>query len=289
MAKATEVAKTELVSEQLPDFLKSEKAGQGTEALSANALSPPRFKMAQALSPELEELPELRPGMFFNSNSGAIYGSVVRIIPCFMTEAYFLFAPRLPGVTGGLLARANDGMHWSPPNATFEVVIDKSGRKVTWKTADTVARSGLANWGTMDPADQNSKPAAVHAINCVVLTAADLEAGPSVLSFSRSALKQGKKMAGNLSMSRIPSFGRVFELSSMKVDGPSGPYFEPRFKPVGFVADAKIFNMAKDVYEAAKALGVEVDLGPDMAESEPGAGRMSTGGDTGIGTDKIPY
>jgi hypothetical protein len=266
---------TALTGEMVPDFMK-DKAGLGTEALSGNAFSPPRLKMAQALSPELETMAGLKAGCFFNNMSEISYGEKVGIIPCYLTESYLLFAPRVPGATGGLLARADDGIHWNVPHGEFEVVLDKKGNKAKWKMAPTVAQSGLANWGTFDPSDKNSPPAATHSINLVCLVADDLDAGPMVFSFVRSALKNGKKFASNLKMSRVPTFGRVFELSAAKVEGPAGPYFEPRTKAIGFVQDQNVYNLAKDVYEMSAKMGVQVNLGddetaPQQDQSDPNA------------------
>lgn len=260
MTSTKEVAKVESgVSQQLPEFIKG-AAGAGTEALSSNAVSPPRLKLIQALSPELEEHKDLKPGSFFNNVLSKDYGSKVKIIPCFLTEAYFLFAPRVPGSAGGLLARANDGVHWNPPNGVYEVIIDKKGTKTTWKTATTVLKSGLAAWGTSDPSDPKSPPAATFAINCVVLLRDHMEDGPMVLSFMRSAIKVATKFAGSLKMSRVPAYGRVFDLSGLKVDGPSGPYYEPRLSALGFIDDINIFNESKEIYMMARERGVEVDI-----------------------------
>ena len=260
---------TVLAGDQVPDFMK-DKAGLGTEALSGNAFSPPRLKMAQALSPELETMAGLKAGHFFNSMSEMVYGEKVEIIPCFLTESYLLFAPRVPGATGGLLARADDGIHWNVPSGQFEVTLNKKGDKAIWKMAPTVAQSGLANWGSFDPSDKNSPPAATHSINVVCLVANDLDSGPMVFSFVRSALKTGKKFASNLKMSRVPTFGRLIELSSAKVEGPSGPYFEPRTKAIGFVQDHGVYDLAKSMYEMSKERGVSVDIGESEAGSPSG-------------------
>lgn len=251
-----------LATAQLPDFLKGEKGGAGTEALSGNALSPPRLKLAQALSPELETYAGLKAGGYFNNLTERVYDGAVSIIPCFLSESYLLFAPRVPGSSGGLLARADDGVHWNPSEGEFEVTINKQGHKAVWKLAPTVGASGLANWGTSNPADKTSQPAATHVINCVCM-AADKDGweGPLVLSFVRSALKVGKKFASNLKLSRVPAYGRVFELASAKVEGPSGPYFEPRVKALGFVSNLDTFAQAKEIYEIAFKQGVVVDVG----------------------------
>jgi hypothetical protein len=256
------------VTNVMPEFMKGMQ-GKGTEGLSDNALTPPRIKLMQALSPELEEMDSLKPGAWLNNITMTDYGTSVKIIPCFMTEAYMLFAPRVPGATGGLLARSNDGIHWSPSDATFEVTVDKKGRKAVWKTTDLVSQSGLAAWGTSDPDDKNSPPAASHLINCVVLLADYPDEGPMVLSFTRSSLKIGKKFAGNLKLSRVPSFGRVFDLTSLKVSGPSGEYYEPRVAALGFVDNTSLFNAAMDIYQSASKHGVAVDIGDENISPAP--------------------
>lgn len=262
-----------LTGDTIPEWMK-DKAGLGTESLSGSAFSPPRLKMSQALSPELETLAGLKAGNFFNSMSEMVYGEKVEIIPCFLTESYLLFAPRVPGSTGGLLARADDGVHWNVPQGQFDVTLDKKGNKAIWKMAPTVAQSGLANWGTFDPSDKNSPPAATHSINLVCLVASDLNSGPMVFSFVRSALKNGKKFASNLKMSRVPAFGRMFEFSAAKVEGPAGPYFEPRTKAVGFVQDPEVYKLAKEVYEMSAERGVSVNLGEDEAGGGPRGGEV---------------
>jgi hypothetical protein len=281
-AEGKEVAvleKAGAVSTAIPDFLKG-TAGRGAEALTAAALSPPRLKMAQALSPELEEIEGLKAGHFFNSSTGMVYGPVVRIIPCYASEAYYLYAPRVPGVasTGGLLARSDNGDVWDPPNASFEVTIDKKGTKVIWKTSPKVSESGLAQWGTSDPADSKSPPAATHAINMVCMMVDHMDEGPAVASFSRSALKAAKKWCGTLKMSPVATFGRVFELSSVKVDGPSGPYYEPRFKAAGFVQDPTTFAEAEGVYNSVRTRGLRVNVDTDRVdEDHTGAGNGAGG------------
>lgn len=266
MAKS--VTKPEIATQTLPDFLKGQQGGLGAEGLSTNALTPPRLKLIQALSPEVET--GAKPGDFYNNITEANYGPVVSIIPCWLSEVYFLFAPRVPGSTGGLLARAMDAVHWEPPDTEFDVVINKQGKHIKWRTAKTVSASGLDRWGTFDPDDPKSPPAATHTINCLTLLPDDAESGPSVLSFLRSSLKIGKKFAGNLKLSRVPSFGRIFQLSSLKVDGQSGPYYEPRVKALGFVGDVAVYDTAREYYEMAKTRGIEVDISAEAHEGGNG-------------------
>lgn len=260
--KSTAVTKKES-QEVAPDFMQGH-SGQGTEALSSAALKPPRIKLMQSVSPELDENDDLKPGQFLHDSAEIILVSPIKIVPCFLTEAYFLFGPKQGD---GLLARADDGVHWSPPDTEFEVNF-KGGGSTVWKTKKTVMGSGLDKWGTFKPSDPKSPPAATHCINCVVMLDEFRELGPCVLSFTRSGLKTGKKFASNLKMANAPSFGRIFELTSVKVSGPEGDYYEPRLKPFGFIQDKEYFESCKSIYEAAKSQGVEVNVDRPGDESD---------------------
>ena len=58
-------------------------------------------------------------------------------------QRYILWRPRWEG--GGILARADDGVHWSPANASFTVKPVKGVNKTAiWNTKRTVEESGLA-------------------------------------------------------------------------------------------------------------------------------------------------
>ena len=80
-------------------------------------------------------------------------------------------------------------------------------------------------------------------------------------------------------MSRIPSFGRMFNLSSVKVDGPSGPYLEPRVKAVGTVEDEELYARCKNTYLIFKEQGLRVkeeSMAEDTAETSTGPAAGTT-------------
>ena len=157
MAKQAVAVKDEPKQLVMPGFMAGE-VGLGTEKLGAGDAEVPRIKLMQALSPELVEY-DIRAGNFWHTLAEENMGSEVRISPIFIDVRFILWRPRKSG--GGILARADDGQHWSPPNGEFAVKLD-SGKEVTWKTAPTVDQSRLAEWGSMDPSDTNSPPAATR-------------------------------------------------------------------------------------------------------------------------------
>jgi hypothetical protein len=265
MAKA--VAKIEDNPLVVPDFMK-EYTGQGAEDLSSAALRPPRIKLLQKTSPELDENEDLRSGHYYHDGAAIDLGKELQVIPCYLSEAYFLFGPKMGD---GLLARADDGVHWSPPDTDFEVQ-HKDGSVATWRTANTVAKSKLDQWGSFNPSDPKSPPAATHSINVVCLLPEFMDVGPAIFSFMRSGLKIGKKFSSNVKLSTAPAFGRLFTFSSQTVDGAEGPYLEPRFKPSGFVQDKDLFAAAKEVYEAAKQRGVQVDPLDERSDDDSDTG-----------------
>lgn len=266
--KSTEVAETKNMALAVPDFMKEDIDQKlGSEHLSSDALRPPRIKLLQKTSPEIDENEDLRSGIYYHDGAGLDLGKEVLIIPCYLSESYFLFGPKQGD---GLLARADDGVHWSPADTEFEVQFDakQGGGTAVWRTAKTVKKSGLDQWGTFKPDDPKSPPAATHSINVVCLLPEYLEVGPAILSFMRSGNKIGKKFASNVRLARAPSFGRLFTMTSQVVDGPSGAYLEPRFKPTGFVEDEDTYALAKDTYEAVKQRGVQFDPVDERPEDD---------------------
>ncbi|MDE2332355.1 MAG: hypothetical protein KGK16_16460, partial [Bradyrhizobium sp.] len=143
----------------LPAFLE-EHPGLG----SLGNVEIPRLKLLQASSPELAEFSDARPGEFWHSMINEPIGSTVRICPVFISWCFILWRPREAG--GGILARADDGKHWIPADSDFTVKLN-SGREVTWRTARTVAASGLTKRGSYDPGDPNSPPAATRMYSIV--------------------------------------------------------------------------------------------------------------------------
>lgn len=248
-------------SDQLPDFMKGYAPGAGVEAITSDAIAVPRLALSQALSPQVEA-GEARPGEWWHNVAEENLGKEVLLVPCYCTLSYILFRPRASG--GGVLARSNDLKTWIPANAKFEVQL-RGGKTVTWDTSSSVAKSGLMEWGSEDPTNPKSNPAATAFINVVSYLPDHPSLSPVVLSFSRSGYKIGKKLMAQLKIGRVPSFGRKFIVSSQKVDGEEGPYMEPRFKAHGLIQDQETFSITSSIYETFKTMDFNI-VGEDSEE-----------------------
>lgn len=259
--KKTEVAEVEksnsevIVASQTPEFMK-QFAGQGTESIEARDVEIPRLQLLQSLSKEVSDGDE-SPGTFYHSVLEESIGKSLNIIPVYTDIRYILWKPRHEG--GGILARADDGKHWNPPYAEFEVKPYKdSNKKVTWKTKPTIQESGLDQWGSYDPENENSQPAATKMYNIVAYLPDFPELSPCVITLQRGAIRQARKFMGKLKLSPAPSYGQVYTMSSYKENTGEGDFFSYSFERQGFVQDENLFNHTKGMYEKFASLGLNI-------------------------------
>lgn len=251
----------------------------GKENIGQQDLEIPRLKLIQGLSKELQLYDDLRPGNFFHTASETIFDEPFRVVPIFFDRRYILWRPLEDG--GGILARADDGVHWSPADATFDVKLDKKdgGHKVTWRTKKTVAESGLANWGTMNPADTNSPPAATLMYNFLLAFPDMPELMPAVLTFQRSSIKIGRKFMTKLKTVRQPLFGSVFELSAMDDHNSANQDFKNiNIVGAGLVEDPDQYQIYKEMHLSLKGSGFNIrDL--DQMQDEDSSDDAEAGDD----------
>jgi hypothetical protein len=235
---------------QLPAFTQ-EHAGLG----SVDDVAVPRLKLLQASSPELTEFTTAKQGEFWHSLINEGIGSTVRICPIYINWRFILWRPRETG--GGILARADDGKHWAPADTEFAVKL-KSGHEVKWRTARTVAASGLNKRASYNPSDPNSPPAAtrMYSIVCSFPDRKDLP--PAAVILQRAAGKAASKLIGQLKVLRAPSFGVIMEMASIKDKSASGEFYNYAFEIVGPVADRAFYEANFARYRAFIEQGLKV-------------------------------
>jgi len=262
MAKKQELEKTS--SSSVPAHL-AKYSKKGTEGIGVEDIAIPRIALLQAISREVAEGLG-RPGDFYHLLSDDNLGNELRIIPIITTKAYMLFRPRETG--GGLIARADDGVHWQPADTEFQVQLKANKSPVTWRTAETVTESGLADWGSSDPSDPQSLPAATKMLNVLVWLPDFPHLSPSVYTLQRSSLKPGKKFVGKLHLSEVPTYGMEFVVTSERVVGPKGEYLSPIFTGNGFVMDEALVSKLDKMHDHYMNIGVKVQETGLDAEAE---------------------
>jgi hypothetical protein len=223
-----------MANTRLPAFVQ-ELAGLG----SVGDVKMPRLKLLQASSSELTEFNNARQGEFWHSLINESFGSTVRICPIYIDWRFILWRPREAG--GGILARADDGKHWTPADTEFTVKLD-NGHEVKWRTARTVAASGLNKRGSYDPSDPNSPPAATRMYSIVCSFPDQKKLPPAVVTLQRAANKVATKLISDLKVLRAPSFGVIFEMASLKDKSRSGEFYNYAFEMIGPVQDRAFYE-----------------------------------------------
>ena len=268
----------------LPKFMRSD-ADLGKENIGKEDIEIPRLKLMQGLSPELQEYEGLRAGNFFHPASEFIFDAPFRAVPVFMDKRYILWRPRDAG--GGILARADDGMHWSPSQGSFTVQLDKKdgGETVTWTLAKTVQESGLNVWGTLNPNDPNSPPAATEMYNFLLAFPDEPDLMPAVLSFQRSSIKIGRRFNTKLKTVRAPIFGTVWEFRATEDSNNRGQsFFNIDVHGAGLIEDEAQYLQYRAMYETFSARGLAIkDIEGLQSEEDDAAAGDTAAGEPGQG------
>jgi len=247
------------------------KQGAGTEKLNITDMEVPRVKLIQAISPEISEFTNVKPGEFWHTLAEESLGKEVRVVPIYVDKRYILWKPRKSG--GGILARADDGIHWNPPNVTFDVQLPDQKKTVKWRTAgdvtddtgkvtakdvSTVDASGLAQWGSYDPEDPNSQPAATLMYTFVIALPDYPELGFAQLTLQRGSVSVAKNLLGKIRIHQAPSYGRVFKMSSVdEKNGAGDPFKNFKFVADGFVSQ-DVFPVYENLYEQFAKDGLKI-------------------------------
>ena len=246
----------DVASASAPEFM--QKGKQGLEALGRDDIEMAWIKLIQATTPGLQQN-DWTPGNFVHSITGTqitgkgegkesaekgFFMTPVLILP----PRYMLFNPIDQG--GGILARAEDGVNWSPANADFKVKIYKGSKEVTWSTKPTVQESGLANFGTFDPDDPKSLPAADLQYRYVCYIHGHPEWGPVVIMMQKSAIKAAKRINAILDGSGYPSYSHIIHLDS-RWEEKSGDDKKFVWVPTasGFVNDEELYKSFVSLHE----------------------------------------
>src|SRR5437763_3948589 len=228
----------------------------------------PRLKLLQASSPELTEFNNAKQGEFWHSLIDERLASPVRICPIYIDRRFILWRPREAG--GGILARADDGKHWTPADIEFTVKL-KSGPEVKWRTARTVRASGLDKRGSYNPSDPNSPPAATRMYSIVCSFPDRQSLSPAVVTLQRAANKVATKLIGILKTQRAPSFGLIFEMASFKDKSSPGKFYNYAFEMVGPVEHKPFYEENFAQYRFFMEHGLKVKDLEGAQEDEAGS------------------
>lgn len=231
---------TELVNKLvagLPEHLQEFSGKERMGNLDQSDKIVPRIQLLQALSPELTQYDEAKPGNFWHNVAGINLGPKITAVMIVMRKSVVLWGPRsednkLP------LARALDGIHWDLPDTDFTFKPKGSAQPVTYNTKGNVAESGLLKFGTSIPGDKNSNPAASLTYNTMWYLPERPELSPAVIINTRSQIKPTQTMY-NMADSRPGAhYVQLWDISAVNAKGAEGPYFNVAYRAAGYADKA---------------------------------------------------
>lgn len=272
----------------LPAFMQGDAASRaGKENIARDDMIVPRVALAQAVSPEVLDA-RCENGNFFHTVAEEDLGEVIDdLVILHHSKRYTLWNPRHAG--GGVLARASDGAHWDQDwEGEVAPYKDQPKKKVRYsvKAGEKVGRDiGLGRWGTMDPENEDSPPAATltHVLVCVSLSRIGM--GPFVVLLQRSAEPVAKMLLSKVNIDPAPIFGQIYTMGSKSQPSPSGEFNQYTFAKNGHVENEGTYLWAKEQHEAFRALGVKIDENAAQSDIPDGGGGGDDDDDDGKGKE----
>lgn len=257
---------------EMPDFMRQTTV-TGLEGLDSNDYVMPFIKLMQGGDDQVQT-GAAAPGDFFHLTANKNIGKNLIFVPCFVRKRYMLFRPQeSKGQSGSnILARADDGIHWSPANAEFRVRLKGKKEEVIWKTKPTIEESGLDKFGTMDPDDPQSKPAATLIYDIVAILPEYPELSPAIISLKGSSVQKAKKWYTTMRSMRAPIFGLLFSMyGTPEQDGGGNNYQAYNIKGEGFVKSPDLFKQSEELHKTLSVQNFRGDREDEPEDDKPTA------------------
>jgi hypothetical protein len=246
-AEAQELA---VANSSVPAYLAGTKAGSQLAGIDQSDVALPSIRLLQLVSEAVTTFDDASAGIFWHTGFDKPLGQKIDFIICANRKKYMLMAPLTDG--RGVLARADDGVHWTPSEGSFEVKLRNIKKPVVWTLKPTVEESGLASYGTSNPEDPDSPPAAVLMYEHLVILPDYPELGPAFFTFARSQIKKVRRelypkimLHGNAGR---PMQALRFRAEAVEEKGPEGNFFNVKFTSAGWASETE-FKMATDLQE----------------------------------------
>lgn len=234
----------------------------------------PRIKLLQGTSKEIEAFSHAKIGHYWHTGLDMDLGPTLDFIVCSRNKKMLLVAPLHDGQ--GILARADDCKTWDK-TGSWEVSLDPKKPKVLTKwTIDTkdVAASAVAEWGSSDPDNEDSPPAATLFYDYLVILPDHLDIGPAVLSLARSQIKRARKGLNDKielhATAGRPMQALIFRATTTTEQSISGDYKNMQFQANGF-APEPLYLKAKELANVMQTFKVQDEIGDIDAADRPKA------------------
>ena len=222
------------------DWLPDAPSNKGMEGLGKDDVKTPTIVLLQALSPQIRTFQGVAfPGEFWHTGMNVSLGTSFDFVTALISKRVILWRPR-EDQGGGILAFSRDGRTWATGgNSEFRVKLKGKKEVTVWKTGKDVLSSRLTDFGTMDPDDNHSPPAAMTSYEYLVYLIKHPELSPVVLRTNKTSLPNGKAL--NTSLLTLAKANKPIQSVAVRcfVDQKKndiGEWTIPNFKTIGLVS-----------------------------------------------------
>lgn len=254
----------------LPAFMQGEEK-QGKDSYDASDLIIPRVALSQGISPQVMD-GRCDNGHFWHTINEEDLGDELEVVPLLHRKQWTLWRPLHEG--GGVIARASDGRTW---DADFDVEVapykEMPKKKVRYaaKKGDVVSREvGLGRWGSMDPDNEDSGPAATLSHIFLFRAPRRMDLGPFIVFLQKSSEQVAKQLLTKIQLSVAPTiFGQVYLMKPKGAQNNAGQeYNQYAFTANGFVGDETLYREFQKEHELYK--GSSFRTNDDDAQEDGG-------------------
>ena len=261
-----------------PDYLPAVSKSSGMENLGKDDYKTPRILLLQGLSPQLTNFPETaRSGHFWHTGLNVSLGDEFTFVPALVNKRVILWRPRNDN-NGGILAFSRDGIKWDTGgNQDHSVKLKDRKERVTWSTNKDVSSSRLTEFGSADPDNADSGPAATIIYEYLCYLPEHPELSPCVFGVSKTGLPNGKGL--NTNLMTIAKTGKPINCVAVRAfaeekSNSDGKWTVPNFKLLGWAPKSAM-------EQAAKMAELYADYKVDYADDENDGAKATT--------DEIPF
>jgi hypothetical protein len=244
MSQSIELYNTNQSLAAIPEHLRGEAGNRdGKDGLGDNDMLIPRLKLAQSMTPERKRTnenynPDLQEGEFFNSVTGEVYGTTVKVIP----------------------------LHFFEEHVEFDEETRKPIR--IYERGELPAHKDLQYTNGVKPKVTTFK------CRMSLLLKEDGTVEPIVVGFKYVGKTKTPTSKWNtlIQEKNFPSYAYSYILESVGRTNDKGDYFSGKFTR-GEFTPVELFQSAKEFYSALQESGVKVDMvgiEPDGVEDTTG-------------------
>jgi hypothetical protein len=231
----------EVVTNELPEWLRDKAVVRGAENVTTDDMIIPRIELVQALSPARKKtdaayIEGAEEGMLYNNVTRELYGEGVSVVPVYYTKQFLVWKDRKSGGGGSNGFRGAFASEALARDAITQLA--EEGLEVS----DTAQHFVLVKCGD-----------------------AWQEA---VISMAKSKMKVSKRWNSLIRMTNTDSFSRAYKLSAVtETNARNESYFNFGITPLGFVPK-DVYDRAEKLYETIRAGGVKVSADYDTEVHE---------------------